>query len=106
MQKLVEEFVAKYKLQTNVETRYIDLVSEVGELGKEIIENTNYGRQKLILPFETLEMTGEIGDCLFSLLALCCEINIDAEEALRTALSKYELRFANKGNISSISSDN
>ncbi len=42
-----------------------------------------------------------MGDCLFSILALCCEMNIDAEEALNFALNKYKQRNELKGNIGS-----
>ena len=98
MQNLVAEFISKYQLQTDEQTRYIDLVSEIGELGKEILKNTEYGKVKFT---KSSRMTDEIGDCLFSLLALCCELNIDAKDALCDALAKYELRFDTKGDISS-----
>jgi len=98
MQKLVEGFINKYQLQSDEATRYMDLVSEIGELGKEIIKSTDYGKKD----FTTNKLiAGEVGDCIFSLLALCCELGIDAQEALGAALSKYELRFAQKGSIGS-----
>lgn len=46
-------------------------------------------------------MVEEMGDCLFSLLSLCCALDIDAETALNIALSKYQLRFEQKGAIGS-----
>ena len=98
MQKLVEDFISKYQLQTDEHTRYIDLVSEIGELGKEIAKNTDYGRATFM---KSSQITDEVGDCLFSLLALCFELNIDAKDALCNALSKYELRFTDKGDIGS-----
>jgi len=85
-------------LQTNREIRYIDLVSEVGELGKEIIQGSNYGKNGFTITKKTQD---EIGDCLFSLLALCCSLNINAEEAVKNSLLKHEKRFAEKGKISS-----
>lgn len=98
MQQSVKEFIAAYQLHTDAETRYIDLVSEVGELGKEIITSTEYGKK----PYAPApSATDELGDCLFSLLALCCEMDVDAQLALGQALAKYERRFAQKGHVGS-----
>jgi len=98
MQQLVSDFISKYNLQTNEHTRYIDLISEIGELGKEIIKSTNYGKCEYVQTPETRE---EMGDCLFSLLALCSAMNIDAEDALQKVITKYEARFQKKGDIGS-----
>jgi len=98
MQKSVEDFIQKYKLQTNETTRYMDLVSEIGELGKEILKSTNYGKNDFT---NNMSIADEIGDCVFSLLALCSELNIDAHEALNTSLAKYESRFSKTHDIGS-----
>lgn len=98
MQQKVNAFMSKYHLSCGENIRYMDLVSEVGELGKEIIKSTDYGKRAFNLNETTLE---EMGDCLFSILALCCELNIDASEALEYALNKYEERFNHKQSISS-----
>ena len=45
IQKKVNVFNTKYNLGGSVEARFIDLSSEVGELGKEILEGTNYGEK-------------------------------------------------------------
>ena len=98
MQKTVNAFIHKYNLQADEHTRYIDLISEIGELGKEILSSTNYGKK----PYsQTTATTEELGDCIFSLFALCCEMNVDAEEALRRAIAKYEARYEQKGSIGS-----
>jgi len=98
LQQTVNNFIQKHSLQTDQHTRYIDLVSEVGELGKELLKATNYGKN----PYKQTDDTeSEIGDCLFSLLALCNAMDIDAEDALAAAIAKYEKRFAAKGNIGS-----
>ena len=96
--ELVSNFIIKHQLQADASIRYMDLVSEVGELGKEIIKSTNYGKKDFSM---TAQMADELGDCLFSLFALCHELNIDAQEALNHSLFKYEQRFAYKGDISS-----
>ena len=98
MQNLVRDFITKYNLQTDKTVRYIDLTSEIGELGKEILKSTDYGKKDFILNDKAIE---EIGDCIFSLLALTEIMGIDGEDALLKVLCKYESRFSQKGNISS-----
>ena len=98
MQKAVNEFVLVHRLSCGAQARYIDLTSEVGELGKEILKGSDYGRTACR---SSKNMEEELGDCLFSLLALACELNIDAQQALNRVLEKYETRFSEKGNISS-----
>ena len=98
MQKTVTEFVEQHNLSCGVQTRYIDFVSEIGELGKEILKSTDYGKSAF---HPTESAVEEMGDCLFSLLALCSEMNISAEEALHYALNKYSRRFDAKGTVDS-----
>ena len=98
MQEFVRQFLGKYQLHTDAETRYIDLVSEIGELGKEIISATDYGKMDFA---SNARVGGEMGDCLFPLLALCCATDVDADESLQKAMAKYERRFAQKADISS-----
>lgn len=74
------------------------LTSELGELGKELLKATRYG-QKPFTPQPGCEE--EMGDCLFSLLALCCEMGLDASKALDAALKKYEARYALYGHTGS-----
>lgn len=98
MQRLVKKFIEKYNLSCGAQTRFIDLVSEVGELGKEILKITDYGKESY-RPSEGA--ADEMGDCLFSLLALCSEMNVDAEKALEHALDKYRRRFDKSGTVGS-----
>ena len=98
MQKRVREFVGRYNLSCGETARYLDLVSEVGELGKEILKGTDYGKRPFSAP---AALKGEVGDCLFSLLALCGELELDAEEVLAEAMDKYARRFERKGDIGS-----
>ena len=46
MQDTVERHMRRYGLSGNAEIRYIDLVSEVGELGKEILKTVDYGKER------------------------------------------------------------
>ena len=98
MQTSVNDFIEKYQLQSDIKTRYIDLMSELGEFGKEILINTNYGKRELEV---NEQMADEIGDCLFSMLALCCEMGVDSRDMLAGTLEKYEGRFLRKGDLGS-----
>ncbi|MDO4742342.1 MAG: MazG-like family protein [Candidatus Saccharibacteria bacterium] len=97
-QKIIRDFNAKYNLGGSVETRFIDLSSEVGELGKEILKGTNYGEKK----FEkTSNLEFEIGDVLFSLVSVANCAGVDLDIALAKVLKKYEDRFDVKRHIGS-----
>ena len=98
MQDKVKKAVEEYHLSCGAAVRYIDLVSEIGELGKEILKETEYGDHEYTINETSIE---EMGDCIFSLLALCSKMEIDADSALDYALEKYKKRFCEKGNISS-----
>lgn len=98
LQKSVHEFIAQHQLSCGVESRFIDLTSEMGELGKELLKGSDYGKSACRI---TENAEDELGDCLFSLLALACEMNINAENALKHALEKYQKRFSEKQEISS-----
>ena len=47
MQGLVSEMVKRYGLETTPELRYVDLTTEVGELGKELLKGSDYGKKTL-----------------------------------------------------------
>ncbi|MBQ8088760.1 MAG: nucleotide pyrophosphohydrolase [Clostridia bacterium] len=96
MMNKVEEMIDSFHLSCGAEARYIDLVSEIGELGKELLKGSKYHSQPFVLPTSANE---EMGDCLFSLLALCAELQIDPEEALDAAIAKYRRRFQSNGSI-------
>ena len=58
-QELIKEFCHKYNLYLDKKISYMDLVTEIGELGKEIIKGTDYGTKQ----FEkTDNLESEIGD--------------------------------------------
>ncbi len=91
-------FLDEYKLRCGINERYIDLSSEVGELGKELLKATDYGKAAFRMTADTEQ---EFGDCLFSLIALSGELGIDPASALDSALAKYKRRFDAKGRIGS-----
>lgn len=98
MQEQVKEMVQKYNLEISPELRYIDLTSEVGELGKELLKATQYGKEKFSITDNT---KSEIGDVLFSTICIANILDIDVEQALNEVIKKYEGRFDIKGSISS-----
>lgn len=97
LQKKVQEFCDTHNLNTTPESRLIDVISELGEVAKEILVASNYGNTPLEKN-EKIEM--EIGDVVFSIIALSNSLGIDTKEALEKVLNKYTKR-ANKGSIGS-----
>ncbi len=91
----VYDFLDEYKLRCGITERYIDLSSEVG---KELLKATDYGKVDFRMTADTEQ---ELGDCLFSLIALSRELGIDPAAALDSTLAKYKRRFDAKGRIGS-----
>ncbi|MFC7077517.1 MazG-like family protein [Haloarcula halophila] len=87
-QDRVAAFVDDHDLSAPPAYRLLDLASELGEVAKELNESTAYGSD----PGRATAAEDELGDTLFALLALCSELDVDAGEALETALAKYESR--------------
>lgn len=98
IQEEVNEIIKKYDLESSTEIRFIDLVSETGELGKEILKGNNYGKKEFS---KTDNLQSEIGDVLFSLICIANGLNIDLKAALDGVITKYNARFSEKGNIGS-----
>ena len=97
-QQTVATFVRENELEAPVHARVLDLVSEVGELAKEVLKITNYGHE----PFHpTEDWSGELGDILYSLTCIANSTGVDLEEALNQALDKYEGRLARMADASS-----
>ena len=89
MQNKVAEFIETYGLFTDIQSRFIDLVSETGSLGKQILNSSDYG----LRPVEKNdELSSKAGDTLFALLALLSDLGLNEEELLAEVLSRYEAR--------------
>jgi len=97
-QELVSQMTKKYNLEISPELRYIDLTSELGELGKEILLSTEYGRNEFSA---TDNLESEIGDTFYSLICIANSLDINLSIALIKVLQKYEKRFFEKGSIGS-----
>ena len=98
MQGLVSEMVKRYKLEITQELRYVDLTTEVGELGKELLKGSDYGKKAFA---KTDNLESEMGDVLFSLTCIANSLNIDLQTALINVMKKYQKRFDKKGSIGS-----
>ncbi len=92
-QEKVAEFVEKYDMEASPDYRLVDLVSEVGEVADDVSKSTGYGKR----PEDVEVKEDEIGDVMFALLALADSLDVDAGEALDTAIEKYERRIRSKG---------
>jgi NTP pyrophosphatase (non-canonical NTP hydrolase) len=97
IQQRIKEFTDTHNLNSPAEVRMLDLVSEAGEVAKEIIKSTDYGTKEFQL---RPELKSELGDLLFSLTVLANQLDIDLDEALDIVLQKYEKRLS-KGSAGS-----
>jgi NTP pyrophosphatase (non-canonical NTP hydrolase) len=94
IQTKIENFCIENNLTGKAEVRLLDLVSEIGEVSKEILKSSDYGKREYEVN-ESLEL--EVGDLFFSLVTLANSLQIDLEEALEKVLMKYRSRIE-KGN--------
>ncbi len=93
-QARVAEFIAHHRLQTNPAVRMLDLVSEVGELAKEVLKSSAYGQN----PFHpTAAWREELGDVYFALLCLAELTGVEMTAALDEVMRKYETRLIQHG---------
>jgi len=92
-QRRVAAFARDHDLLHDPATHALDLVSEVGEVAKEVLLSTDYGRRA---PQPRPELADELGDALYSLLALAEVCGVDVGRALVAALEKYERRLAER----------
>jgi len=76
----------------------LDIASELGEVSKEVLKSSHYGKAR---PEITPALREEIGDLLFSVNALALECGLDPEKALIEALARYEARATIRGHVGS-----
>jgi len=88
-QRRVAAFMRRHRLLHDPATHALDLISEVGEVAKQVLLATDYGRRP---PQFRPELADELGDALYSLLALAEAGGVDGDDALRAALEKYQRR--------------
>ena len=76
-------------MESPVEHRVLDAVSELGEVAKEVLKMSNYGRKQIEY---REEFKLELGDALYSLITVANTFDIDLEDALHQVLEKYKKR--------------
>jgi NTP pyrophosphatase (non-canonical NTP hydrolase) len=97
IQDKIKNFCIENNLNCSVESRMLDLVSEVGEVSKEILLANDYGKTTLE---KNNNIESELGDVFFSLIVLSNTLDVDLEKVLDMVLEKYEKRLIN-GSIGS-----
>jgi NTP pyrophosphatase (non-canonical NTP hydrolase) len=85
----VREFNREHGLALSHEHRVLDLVSETGELSKEVLKASDYGERDVAA---TDDLVDEFGDVYYCLLSLADELDVDPEAALAKSLEKYRER--------------
>lgn len=104
-QELATRFAQKHNLIHTPGVYVLDLVSEVGEVAKELLLQSNYGAEAMT--FEAADaatrqrLAGELGDVVYSLCLLASAAGIDLNAAFHTTLQKYEERWLQKGHMNS-----
>ncbi len=97
-QQRVAAFVARHGLETDVAHRLLDAVSELGEVAKETLKGSRYGKTTFV---PTENWSSELGDVMFSLLCVANSTGVDMSAALTAALAKYEARVGKTGSAGS-----
>ena len=97
-QERVAAFARRHGLLHDPATHALDLVSEIGEVAKEVLLASDYGRRA---PEFGPQLAGELGDALYSLLALAEACGVDADRVLTAAMVKYEHRLSERGEAGS-----
>ncbi len=94
----IKNFNLKFDRKMDATSRILDVQSELGEMCKEILKATSYGK-KNFKPTDAL--VEEFGDVCYSLISFALENGISPEGAVKLALTKYEKRIKDKGNMGS-----
>jgi NTP pyrophosphatase (non-canonical NTP hydrolase) len=93
-QQRVADFVDAAGIRAGVEARTLDLVSEVGEIAKEVLKGSDYGDA----PFDPPPgWADELADVFFALACLANATNVDLDKALDGAIAKYRDRLMKRG---------
>lgn len=98
LQAEVARFAADHGLELPVPDRVLDLASEVGELAKEVLRATAYGRRGFV---PSPAFADELGDVACALVCLAEAAGVDLGRALEAALAKYRRRLEVAGGVGS-----
>jgi NTP pyrophosphatase (non-canonical NTP hydrolase) len=94
LQKRIRDFSTEHNLNSAPEYKILDTISELGEVAKEMLKMTDYGKKKA--EFRD-EMKLELGDLLYSVTTIANSLDVDLEEAVNSVLVKYEKRLKKGG---------
>jgi NTP pyrophosphatase (non-canonical NTP hydrolase) len=97
-QDQVAEFVAEYDLETGVEARLLDLLSELGEVAKEILKGSQYGKAEFVPAPDWEE---ELADAFFSLICIANTTGVNLESTSDQVLQKNQARLDERGEAGS-----
>lgn len=102
LQGQVGRLVGRYRAQLEMSptVAVLDLVSEMGEVAKAILEATDYGRSKG-KHFARPQLEEELGDVLYSVILLANSVGIDLAVSLQATLRKIEHRIRTQGHAGS-----
>jgi NTP pyrophosphatase (non-canonical NTP hydrolase) len=89
----LSEFLIKADALMDPQSRMMDLASEVGELSKEVLKSTQYGKKEFVM---TSEFKEEYGDVLYAILCMGIENGIDIEDNFNKMINKMNGRFGIK----------
>lgn len=99
LQTVIKQFVDERKIGTSTENRMLDLLSEAGELAKEVLKGSDYGKR----PFEPNQaFEDEFSHVLFSLVCLANQTDLRLEEILEKSLIEFDKRFKDHKHIGSV----
>jgi NTP pyrophosphatase (non-canonical NTP hydrolase) len=97
-QAKVAQFVTGHDLDVALVPRVLDLLSELGELAKQLLEETNYGKRRAARRASPA-LRSELGDVAFALLALANHLEVDLSVCVDEVLLKYEVRIGQEAAI-------
>jgi NTP pyrophosphatase (non-canonical NTP hydrolase) len=92
-QERVAAFLREYDLEADPAYRVLDLAAETGEIAADAAKSAEYGAD----PDSLAVSEDELGDALFSLLAVAAAVDVDAGAALERSLAKYDRRTSETG---------
>ncbi len=94
LQYKVKTFCTQHNLESPPEHRVLDALAELGEVAKEILKMSDYGRQPLCYRDE---LKLELGDVVYSIMTIANYFDVDIDEAVNLVLAKYEQRLGRGG---------
>lgn len=95
-QEEAEQFAQEHNFGHSPGVYILDLLSELGEVAKEILRHTHYGARPIDFEQNGLEqqrLAGELGDVLYSLCMLASSAGINLDQTFQATLQKYRQRW-------------